>query len=165
VANELPIYTCNPTDFNEIDSLEVIAVTAVVCDASVVLKWFVAEDEPEVDAARTLLAAHTAGVLHALVLDLMFYEIGNVLARSLGWTGEAVTAQLDDLEIVCPDAMPLAPAVRADAARLSATHGLSFYDAAYWATARTLGVPLVTTDSELLAAGAGSSPAAFMAEH
>jgi predicted nucleic acid-binding protein len=102
--------------------------------------------------------------VHALVLDLTFYEIGNVLARSLGWTGEAVTAQLDDLDVICPDAMPLTPVARADAARLAAAHGLSFYDAAYWATARALGLPLVTADSELLAAGAGLSPAAFVVE-
>jgi hypothetical protein len=27
IANDLPVYTCNPTDFNGIDGLEVVAVT------------------------------------------------------------------------------------------------------------------------------------------
>ena len=45
-------------------------VTDVVCDASVVLKWFHHEGEQEVEEARTLLAAHQAGLLTAWILDL-----------------------------------------------------------------------------------------------
>jgi predicted nucleic acid-binding protein len=136
-------------------------VTAAVCDASVVLKWFVAGGESEVDAARAVLAAHLAGTVRALVLDLTFYELGNVLLRSLRWTGEAASAQLDDLEAICPDVVPLTPATRADAARLAAVHGLTFYDAAYWASARALEVPLISADRALLAASAGESPTSF----
>lgn len=76
-------------------------VTAVVCDASIVLKWFHDEGEQEVEEARKLLAAHRAGLLTAWILDLTFFELGNVLLRALRWPAVEVAAQLDDLRAIC----------------------------------------------------------------
>ena len=72
-------------------------VTDVVCDASIVLKWFHDEGEQDVDEARVLLSAHQAGLITAWILDLTLYEVGNVLLRALGWPAADVAAQLDDL--------------------------------------------------------------------
>ena len=36
--------------------------------------------------ARALRTAHLNGDLDAHVLDLAYYELGNVLIRALGWT-------------------------------------------------------------------------------
>lgn len=47
------------------------------------------------------------------------------------------------------------------AAPLADEHQLSLYDAAYWGVARALDAQLITMDSELLAAGAGQTPAEF----
>src|SRR5262245_23655587 len=70
--------------------------TDVVCDASIVLKWFHEDGEAEVEAARELLDAHRAGRITAWVLDLTFYEVGNVLLRALGWSASEAAAQLED---------------------------------------------------------------------
>jgi tRNA(fMet)-specific endonuclease VapC len=32
IANELPVYTCNPDDFEGIEGLEVVAIPAAVCE-------------------------------------------------------------------------------------------------------------------------------------
>jgi predicted nucleic acid-binding protein len=47
-----------------------------------------------------------------------------------------------------------------DAAGLAEMHLLSFYDAGWAATAAGLGVPLVSADRRLLAAGLAESPTA-----
>lgn len=60
-------------------------MTDVVCDASVVLNWFHAEGERDGEDARRLLAAHRSASITAWVLDLMLYELGNVLLRALRW--------------------------------------------------------------------------------
>jgi len=54
---------------------------SVVSDANVVLKWFHAEDEEEVEDARVLLEAHKERTVALSVLDLTVYEVGNALMR------------------------------------------------------------------------------------
>ena len=137
-------------------------VTDVVCDASIVLKWFHDEGEKEVDDARVLLAAHQAGLLTAWILDLTLYEVGNVLLRALGWPAADVAAQLHDLGAICPS-LTLGTAELRLAAHLAEEHALTFYDAAYAAAARSRGAALATADTALLDAGAGVSPAAIAA--
>ncbi len=137
-------------------------VTDVVCDASVVLKWFHDEGEQEVEEARRLLAAHRAGQLTAWILDLTFYELGNVLLRALGWPAADVAAQLDDVRAICAVLAPSAGELRL-AAQLAEAHTLTFYDAVYAAAARSRGAALATADQALLDAGAGESPGAIAA--
>lgn len=137
-------------------------VTDVVCDTSVVLKWFHHEGEQEVDEARALLAAHQSGLLTAWILDLTLYELGNVLLRSLGWPATDVAAQLDDLSAICTALTPTASELRL-AAHLAEKHALTFYDAAYAAAARSRGADLATADRALLDAGVGASPSAVAA--
>ncbi len=140
-------------------------MTGVLCDTSVVIKWFHSSGEAEVTQARAILDAHAAGTLTANVLDLTVYELGNVAARALGLPGERVVAILDRLELICGEGMRLSPKARKDAAELAVTHRLTFYDAAYWAVARERDITLVTADAELLQAGAGLTPTDFIATH
>lgn len=131
----------------------------IVCDASIVLKWFHDEGEADVDDARRLLVAHRSGSVTAWVLDLTFYELGNVLLRALGWSAADVADQLDDVRAVCSLLAPSAVEQRL-AAELAEEHALTFYDAAYAAVARSRGAALATADTALLEAGVGESPAA-----
>jgi predicted nucleic acid-binding protein len=135
-------------------------MTDVLCDTSVVLKWFHDEGESEVAEARAILAAHRAGELTAVVLDLTRYELGNVLLRSLRWKATDVADQLDDLGAVCSIATPTEPELRL-AAELAETHGLTFYDAAYAGVAGGRGAALATADRHLLGSGLGESSAAL----
>ena len=140
-------------------------MTDVLCDTSVVVKWFHESGEGEVFQARAILDAHVAGTLTANVLDLTVYELGNVAARALGLPGERVGAILDRLELICGEVLRMSPRARKDAAARAVTHRLTFYDAAYWAVARERNIMLVTADAELLQAGAGVTPTDFIATH
>ena len=55
----------------------------LLLDTSVLLKWFHRDGEDEIEHAEWHLQAHRAGLLHAHVLDLGMYELGNVLVRAL----------------------------------------------------------------------------------
>ena len=129
----------------------------VVCDASVVLKWFHAKGEEEVGESRTLLDLHTSGTIALSVLDLTAYEVGNALVRGVGAPASAAQIALETLALICPRLAPTT-ADLADALTLAERHGLTVYDAAYAAMARNRGARLVTLDRRLLDAGLGVRP-------
>jgi predicted nucleic acid-binding protein len=72
-------------------------VSRLLIDTSVLIKWFHAEGEEELDEARTLRSAHVNGDLDAHMIALAIHEIGNVLLRALNWDPVDVADQLDDL--------------------------------------------------------------------
>jgi predicted nucleic acid-binding protein len=133
-------------------------MTSVLVDSSVLIKWFHAEGESEVAPARVLRDAHVTGELDAYMLDLGFYEIGNVLTRALRWDAADVADQLDDLAALMGVPMTMEQIWWRDAANLAVTHQLSYYDASLAAVATGLGIPLVSADKRLLAAGLAALP-------
>ena len=135
-------------------------MTTLLVDTSVLIKWFHSKGEPELREARAIREATQRGDVQSRMIDLALYEMGNVLLRSLGWRGSDVADQLDDLVVICGAPLALAPEWFRQAAVLGALHGLTFYDAAWAAAADALGVPLVSADAQLQAAGLAESPAA-----
>jgi predicted nucleic acid-binding protein len=137
----------------------------LVLDTSVLLKWFHTENETEVEEAQAVREAHRTGLVAAHILDLTLYELGNVLIRSLRWSATRTADLLDVVTDVC--GRPLTPpaAWRREAAKLADEYRLSFYDASYAAAAQALDAPLISTDKQLLKAGLGMSPTAFVTEH
>ena len=125
----------------------------LLVDTSVVLKWFHDEGETEVAPARALLDAHRAGRERVVVLDLLVYELGNVLLRPLRLPAAAVREQLAAVLVLCgPVVHPPLTWLEA-AADLGERHRLTFYDAGWAAAAQALGCPLVSADRQLLSAG------------
>jgi predicted nucleic acid-binding protein len=135
-------------------------VTRLLIDTSVLIKWFHDAGESELVEARAIRDAHIRGDLDAHVLDLAIYEVGNVLARALTWTAADIGDQLEDLLAIVGPPITMAQGWLRDAAVLSETHTLSFYDASWAATAVALSVPLVSADRRLLAAGLAETPSA-----
>ena len=133
-------------------------MTAVLVDTSVLIKWFHSEGESEVVEARALRAAHVTGEISVHILDLAMYEVGNVLLRALRWPADDVADQLDDLVTVCGTPLVMQHDWLHDAATLAAEHGLTFYDAAWAASARGLAIQLVSADRALVAAGLALAP-------
>lgn len=136
-------------------------MTALLVDTSVVIKWFHSAGESELDEARAIRDAVQSGDLEALIIELAMYELGNVLLRALGWPAADVADQLDDVLVICGTPIVMLPAWFRDAALLGRRHDLTFYDAAWAASARRLEVPLVSADRHLLDAGLAESPTAF----
>lgn len=131
---------------------------SVVSDANVVLKWFHSEGEEEVAAARALLDAHKERIVALSVLDLTVYEVGNALMRGrTGASAEQAATVIEALAEICPAIRPGLEEMR-EAGRLAERHGLTLYDAAYAAVARSRSAELVTLDRALLNAKLGSRP-------
>ncbi|HYU50818.1 MAG TPA: type II toxin-antitoxin system VapC family toxin [Candidatus Limnocylindria bacterium] len=135
----------------------------VVSDASVVLKWFHAEGEEEVEPARALLEQYGRQVIGLQVLDLTPYEVGNALLRGrASVTADRVAVVLEALSGICPQVSPTIGELR-EAATLAELHGLTIYDAAYAAVASARGAELATLDHALLKSGLGRRPSAVLA--
>lgn len=133
-------------------------MTRLLIDTSVLIKWFHEAGESEVAEARALRDAHVRGDLDAHVLDLAVYEVGNVLVRALRWAASDVADQLDDVLTITGPPMVMTQGWLRDAAALAEQNTLSFYDASWAATAAALGIPLVSADRRLLAAGLAETP-------
>ena len=128
-------------------------MTSLLVDTSVLVKWFHSAGEAELREAHALRDAHIADEIDASISDLALDEVGNVLVRASGWSGDEVADQLDDLLVIFGTPLLSSPEWLRDAADLAASHRLTFYDAAWAAAARGLGMPLVSADRQLLAAG------------
>lgn len=136
----------------------------VVSDASVVLKWFHAEGEEEVEAARGLLERYGQQGIALYLLDLTPYEVGNALLRGrAAVAAERVAVVLEALADICPQLSPSVAELR-EAAALAELHGLTLYDAAYASVARGRGAELATLDQALLRSGLGRRPSAILAD-
>ena len=130
----------------------------VVCDASVVLKWFHAEGEEEVDASRELLELHRRRAAALSVLDLTAYEIGNALLRGhLHVEPAQVITVLQALAVICPR-ITLSDGELSDAVTIAHRHDLTLYDAAYAVAAAARHARMATLDRALLGAGLGLRP-------
>lgn len=117
-------------------------MTEAVLDASVVIKWFRAEGERNVDAARALRMSFEAGELIVFTPPLLRLEIVSVAGRRWRWDEPALADladALDDLgfELTEPDLVRVAHWT---------SRGLTAYDAAYVAVAESVGASLVTDD-------------------
>lgn len=122
----------------------------VVLDASVVVKWFAAEQRGTSEA-RELRGAYEAGRLAVVTPELLFLEILNAAARRWGWGEDALVelaVALDDLSFEVRE--PEHEGVASWVAR-----GLTAYDAAYVALAEEREVTLVTDDEVILRCAPG----------
>jgi predicted nucleic acid-binding protein len=123
------------------------AADLLVIDASVVVKWFLAQGESEVESAATLLADHAAGRCALVAPALLAHEVLGVLARRL-----PADAREDAVEALYDVGIHLMTPTRdlsLAAARLIAERQVSAFDSAYAALASALGCPLATADRRL----------------
>jgi len=132
-------------------------VINLLIDTSVLVKWFHAEGESELIPARALRTAHLAGDVEAMVIDLAYYEVGNVLTHVLKWPATDVADQLDDLRAILGEPVAMTASWFRPATEVAQTHQLSFYDASWAAAAAELGISLISADRRLVNAGLAES--------
>ena len=119
-------------------------VVIVVPDASVLLKWVLpGDEEPDADTALRMREEAIAGAVELVVPQLWIYEVGNTLARRFPADADQLLASLVDFRLT--EARPDS-AWRAQAVSLAVACDVSFYDAAYHATALVRGGVFVTAD-------------------
>lgn len=137
-------------------------MSRLLVDSSVLIKWFHTEGEGELAESRVLRDSHQRGEVEAYMLDLAVYEVGNVLVRALHWGPSEAADQLEDLLSICGTPLVMASEWLSIAAQLASSHRLTFYDAAWAAAAQGLGIPLVSSDRDLVVAGLAESPKAIV---
>jgi predicted nucleic acid-binding protein len=120
-------------------------VSVYVIDASVVIKWFLPENQS--DAARRLLSAPH----EYFAPDLLFSEVGNVIWKKVR-RGELTSEQGErlaaDISTVAVETVPTR-GLMIDACALATTTGLSVYDSMYLALAVRLKTEMITADDRL----------------
>lgn len=114
-----------------------------VVDCSVLAKLVVVEAHRK--EVRAWFDEAHRNAWHLTAPDIVFYELGNVLARAWPQTDPAaLAAALDETTALLDLRRPAAEAVTEMARR-----GLTFYDASYVALARQSGATLVTSDDKM----------------
>ncbi len=121
-----------------------------VIDASVVLKWYL-DDEEHCVQAQQLRDSIIVGSMEVVVPSLVIYEVNNALnvAANRGRLSPSDARAI--LRNVIAFALPAVDGtdVVAEAFDLAQLHKRSGYDAAYLALARLLSAPLYTGDRRL----------------
>ncbi len=120
----------------------------IVLDASVVLKWIFA-DEDGGERAERFKKAHVSGQEVIAVPDLLFYEIGNVLATKTRLPGASVAEAFSLLWDFGLERFDLGLDEFQSSLALSRKHKITLYDAAYVELSRRLTCPFVTADRKL----------------
>lgn len=118
-----------------------------ILDASVILKWFVDEDDSP--AALRFREELYNGERQIVVPDLLLYEVANALRYNRTFSSEEIGEAVGSLfgmnmEIVAPTTSLLAKA-----SKMALELELTCYDAVYLALADELGFEFVTADEKL----------------
>jgi predicted nucleic acid-binding protein len=110
-------------------------VTLQILDASVAIKWFLAEEVGREEALEILDQVRDAPARFA-VPELFFNEMLAVLVRLVGDDASAVRRYLDALQDLGLERIGNGRALLARAADLACRYGLTGYDAVYAASAQ-----------------------------
>lgn len=122
-----------------------------IVDASVAAGWIIPDERTA--SSLVLLERVFLRTVHAVAPELWRYEMLNVLRNAI------VQERLDEQETrralllladVPVEFVPAEPGRQGSALSASLRHGLSIYDAAYFALAEERGVRLLTNDGHLL---------------
>ena len=133
----------------------------VVADASVVVKWFVQEDEPDAAAALALFGAVREGAVHLVQPVHWIAEVAAVVARLRPRTAEA------DAHALCALSVTTAQQsfVYERATRLAVDLDHHLFDTLYHAvTLETPGAVLVTADDRYARKAAHLGPLVPLAD-
>jgi len=122
---------------------------AVVPDTSVVLKWFLHEQEPGRERALALRRAYLEGRARLLVPDLLFYEVANVLRCKPDWDARRAARAVAALFALQMEIVSVSPPLLQQAIALACERDLAIYDAAFVILAANAGADFITADEQL----------------
>jgi predicted nucleic acid-binding protein len=120
----------------------------IVLDASVILKWFLIEEDR--DIALAFLDGHINGDTQIAVPELLCYELGNILALKTELSEETIIDDISDFFEFGLQIIPLSQQDYIEAIRLSRLYKISMYDASYIILAKLLNAPFITADVKLV---------------
>ena len=120
----------------------------IVLDASVVLRWFLSEDDTP--QAIKFLESHVSGDDQIAVPELLYYEVANALATKTALLEKDVRAALRNLLELDLASYSLGIDEYIGAAQLAMSSNITVYDASYPVLARSLHIDFVTADMRLV---------------
>jgi predicted nucleic acid-binding protein len=116
-----------------------------VVDASVVLKWFLDEDE-QTKELQKLWDGFYSGELELHVPSLFFYEMGSVLSQKIFKDASMLMSHLRLMHFQEHFLTSTQSSLALDL--VGSESKLSFYDASYHALALQMGIPFLTADQK-----------------
>ena len=126
-----------------------------VVDASVLVKWFMEEEDR--DRALSLRELHTSGRSSLFVSELTFLEILNALRYAPRANEEDGAEALHVLENLHLQVTPTNFDLLRKANAIAWAYKITIYDALYVALAEQLGYPLITSDEAMVSKLKGHS--------
>jgi len=118
-----------------------------VLDASVVLKWFLEEENS--DKALWFKDRYLLGICNIAFPDLMIYEISNSLKFNKKFDSSSAYEAIDALINLRIDIIVPTKSIIKQALNLAVDSGVTFYDAIYVALADHLKYDFITADEKL----------------
>ncbi len=118
----------------------------LICDASVVLKWFKSEAEENITQAKQILQVLHKGTIALFEPELVLLETANILTLNKNWPEEKITEALSFLANLDWKLVGLKDKLLNVATNLARKHGITIYDALYLALAHTVNGILVSDD-------------------
>lgn len=122
----------------------------IVIDASVVLKWYLVDEEYS-DKALKLLEGYVSDKLDMIAPALLEYEVANglVIAMRKGRVDDsAVTNALDGFEALSIEFKSISK-LHTKVIKACSAYSITAYDASYLVLAENLDIPFVTADKKL----------------
>jgi predicted nucleic acid-binding protein len=126
------------------------ASPVLVLDTSVVLKWFLEKDEPDVARARELREAFLNQRCKLRAPDFLLVEVANALTAGHRSGPKQVIQALEAIEAIELDLVGVRLPTLMKAVELAAIYGVTVYDACFLAVAIESDGLLVTADEAFI---------------
>jgi len=122
-------------------------VKKVVLDASVIVKWFIKENDS--DKAEIIKEQFINEEISIIVPSLLFYEILNALKYSSLFNAEELSLAGASIENYGFNVIMIKGEIRERMVEISINHDISVYDASYIALAEKFNTYLITADEKI----------------
>lgn len=119
-----------------------------ILDTSVVVKWFVPEEDSE--KALSLRRAQEEHELQLFAPEVLLMELANALRYSSEFSAREIVQALETLFELNILLIPFSLDALNSAVSLSLEHDLAVYDAYFLALAQALEMPLITANRKML---------------
>jgi len=119
---------------------------AYVLDSSVIIKWFSAKDEDDIEKALIFRELHLQRKCKIIIPTLSFYEIGNALRYNPFFNERDVENAIESLLKMNLNFVPPDKEIGKLATNIAYQKGVTFYDAYFIGLAKVFDCLLVTAD-------------------
>lgn len=119
----------------------------MLVDASVILKWFIKEDDS--DKAAEIKNDHINGLSVITLPDIALYEIGNALRYKAEFSTTEVNLSLNEIYELNMDIITPTFQIISLVTEIARRYDITFYDAFYITLAKELNLTFVTADLRL----------------